>query len=192
MIDEYHLLCIISINNYYFIFQAAPKPWPFNPDNFLSSLEYAGPQLTCGIKGDWNGLYKQFIRSPNFNGWFNVRYKGMLMKLQVLQIEALASVVNNLVFTHKIIIFGYALFVYIYLFNTRFQDIKAWIEDKKEVELVDMILKIRQKLELCENKGYQLNKKIKDQLKVKMNDIISSLPDDLKNVLSNANNSPNR
>lgn len=55
-----------------------------------------------------------------------------------------------------------------------------------------MILKIRQKLDLCENKGYQLNKKIKDQLKVKMDDIISSLPEDLKNVLSNTNNSPNR
>lgn len=57
------------------------------------------------------------------------------------------------------------------------------------MELVDMILKIRQKLDLCENKGYQLNKKIKDQLKVKMDDIISSLPEDLKNVLSNTNNS---
>lgn len=78
------------------IFQAAPKPWPFNPDNFLASLEYAGPQLTCGIKGDWKGLYKQFFRSPNFNGWYNVRYKGMMMKLQVLQMEALSSVVKYL------------------------------------------------------------------------------------------------
>lgn len=80
----------------YLFFQAAPKPWPFNPDNFLASLEYAGPQLTCGIKGDWKGLYKQFFRSPNFNGWYNVRYKGMMMKLQVLQIEALSSVVKYL------------------------------------------------------------------------------------------------
>lgn len=137
-------------------FKAAPKPWPFNPDNFLASLEYAGPQLTCGIKGDWKGLYKQFFRSPNFNGWYNVRYKGMMMKLQVLQIEALSSV-----------------------------DINNWLEGKEEVEIVDMILKIRQKLDECESKGYQLNKRIKDQLKVKMDDIICSLPDDLKNVLSN-------
>lgn len=99
-----------------FIFQAAPKPWPFNPDNFLASLEYAGPQLTCGIKGDWKGLYKQFIRSSNFNGWFNVRYKGMLMKLQVLQIEALSSVVKYIViqrflFMYLCVLIFYAIFV---------------------------------------------------------------------------------
>lgn len=54
-----------------------------------------------------------------------------------------------------------------------------------------MILKIRQKLDLCERKGYPLGKKVKDQLKIKMDDIISSLPDDLKTVLSNKN-PPNR
>lgn len=52
-----------------------------------------------------------------------------------------------------------------------------------------MILKIRQKLDECENKGYPLNEIIKNQLKVKMDDIISSLPDDLKNVLFNKNTS---
>lgn len=67
------------------------------------------------------------------------------------------------------------------------KDIKNWLEGKQEVEIVDMILKIRQKLDECEHKGYPLNKRIKDQLKVKMDDIISSLPDDLKNVLSNKN-----
>lgn len=67
------------------------------------------------------------------------------------------------------------------------KDINNWLEGKQEVEIVDMILKIRQKLDECESKGYPLNKKIKDQLKVKMDDIICSLPDDLKNVLSNKN-----
>lgn len=52
---------------------------------------------------------------------------------------------------------------------------------------MDMILKIRQKLDECENLGYSLNKRVKDQLKLKMDDIICSLPDDLKNVLSNKN-----
>lgn len=48
-----------------------------------------------------------------------------------------------------------------------------------------MILKIRQNLELCESKGYPLNKRIKEQLKIKLDDIISTLPEDLKTVLSN-------
>lgn len=136
--------------------------------------------MTCGIKGDWKGLYKQFFRSPNFNGWYNVRYKGMMMKLQVLQIEALSSVVNILCYEYWWLI----LIFYFY-----FKDINNWLEGKQEVEIVDMILKIRQKLDECESKGYPLNKRIKDQLKVKMDDIISSLPDDLKNVLSNKNSS---
>jgi len=64
----------------------------------------------------------------------------------------------------------------------------SWLEGKQEVEIVDMILKIRQKLYDYENEStFQFNKKIKDQLQLKMNDIICSLPDDLKNVLSNKN-----
>lgn len=50
-----------------------------------------------------------------------------------------------------------------------------------------MILKIRQKLYDYEKKGYPLNKRINDQLKVKLEDAILSLPEDLKNVLSNKN-----
>lgn len=71
-----------------------------------------------------------------------------------------------------------------------FQDFNSWIDGKQEVEIVDMILKIRQKLYDCENKStFPFNKKIKEELQLKMDDIICSLPDDLKNVLSNKNSS---
>lgn len=73
--------------------QAAPQPWPFNPDDFIATLETSGPQLTSGIKGDWVGLYRKFFRSPNFSGWYNSRYKGMSQKLQILQLEALSDAV---------------------------------------------------------------------------------------------------
>ncbi|XP_054280264.1 protein DENND6A isoform X2 [Macrosteles quadrilineatus] len=72
-------------------YKAAPQPWPFNPDDFIASLETSGPQLTSGIKGDWVGLYRRFFRSPNFSGWYNARYKGMNQKLQILQLEALSD-----------------------------------------------------------------------------------------------------
>uniref|UniRef100_A0A1B6CG68 UDENN domain-containing protein n=1 Tax=Clastoptera arizonana TaxID=38151 RepID=A0A1B6CG68_9HEMI len=72
-------------------FKATPAPWPFNPDNFIASLETSGPQLTTGIKGDWVGLYRKFFRSPNFSGWYNARYKGMSEKLSILQLEALSD-----------------------------------------------------------------------------------------------------
>ncbi|XP_046682839.1 protein DENND6B isoform X2 [Homalodisca vitripennis] len=72
-------------------YKAAPQPWPFNPDDFIASLETSGPQLTSGVKGDWVGLYRKFFRSPNFSGWYNARYKGMSQKLQILQLEALSD-----------------------------------------------------------------------------------------------------
>lgn len=80
-----------TLSNIYL--QAAPTPLPFNPDDFFASLETAGPQLTSGIKGDWVGLYRRFFRSPNFNGWFNMRYTDLALKLQALQLEALSEAV---------------------------------------------------------------------------------------------------
>ncbi|CAH0391180.1 unnamed protein product [Bemisia tabaci] len=136
-------------------FKATPVPYPFNPDDFFASLESSGPQLTSRIKGDWEGLYRKFFRSLNFSGWYNAKYKKMAEKLEVLQLKALSDA-----------------------------DFKKWVLDKQEVERVDMILRIRHKIELCESQAVTLNDFTRDQLKVKINDIIASLPDDLKIVLS--------
>lgn len=38
--------------------QTPPQIRPFRQDDFLCSLEHAGPQLTCILKGDWLGLYR--------------------------------------------------------------------------------------------------------------------------------------
>ena len=38
--------------------QTPPQIQPFSQDDFLRSLEHAGPQLTCILKGDWLGLYR--------------------------------------------------------------------------------------------------------------------------------------
>lgn len=77
------------------VLQAAPPPLPFNPDDFFSTLEMTGPQLTSGIKGDWVGLYRKFFRSPNFNSWFDMRYTELALKLQALHMEALSDAVRN-------------------------------------------------------------------------------------------------
>ncbi|XP_066995986.2 protein DENND6A [Anabrus simplex] len=135
-------------------YKAAPTPRPFNPDDFLATLETSGPQLTSGIKGDWVGLYKRFFRSPNFSGWFNARYRELSQKLQALQLEALSDA-----------------------------DLKVWVQGKQEVEVVDMILRIRHKLEQSELEDLPLRDTTRDQLRLRMADIICTLPDDLKTVL---------
>ncbi|XP_065166347.1 protein DENND6B [Atheta coriaria] len=135
-------------------FKAAPMPLPFNPDQFFAMLETAGPQLTSGIKGDWIGLYRRFFKSPNFSAWFNIRYTELTMKLQALQLEALCEA-----------------------------DLKSWVHDKAEVEVVDMVLKIKNKITKCEQHAVGMNGTVRRQLEQKLQDIICSLPDDLRNIL---------
>jgi len=135
-------------------YKAAPSPWPFNPDDFVSSLEKSGPQLTSGIKGNWVGLYKRFFRSPNFIYWYNTRYKAMNDKLQVLQLEALSEA-----------------------------DLRHWVQGKQEVEVVDMLIKIRCRLEECKARNVKLSDSVKCALHKRMDDIVTTLPDDLRTVL---------
>lgn len=64
-----------------------------------------------------------------------------------------------------------------------FQDLKVWVQGKQEVEVVDMILRIRHKLEQSETNELPLSSSTKDQLRLRMADIICTLPDDLRTVL---------
>jgi len=75
-------------------YKAAPIPKPFNPDEFIATLETSGPQLTTGTKGDWVGLYRKFFRSCNFSAWYNARYREVSQKLQTLQLQALSDAVS--------------------------------------------------------------------------------------------------
>ena len=84
----------------------------FNTDDFLRSLESCGPQLTSTVKGDWEGLYKRFFKSPNFVGWYNARHSEVSTKLSLLHLECLSEA-----------------------------KIEIWMEGKAEVELVDMVLR---------------------------------------------------
>lgn len=76
-------------------FKAAPTPNQFKPDDFLSTLDQSGPHLTSTLRGDWEGLYKRFFRSPNFKGWFESRYSELTQTLQVLQLQALSDAVSQ-------------------------------------------------------------------------------------------------
>jgi hypothetical protein len=63
-----------------------------------------------------------------------------------------------------------------------FQDLKDWVQGKPEVEVVDMMLKIKDKITKCHEINIPVNDKVKEKLNQRLQDIISSLPDDLKNV----------
>uniref|UniRef100_A0A672LNE1 Protein DENND6A-like n=1 Tax=Sinocyclocheilus grahami TaxID=75366 RepID=A0A672LNE1_SINGR len=97
--------------------KSPPQLRPFNQEEFMKTLEKAGPQLTSRLKGDWIGLYRQFLRSPNFDGWFRNRRKEMTQKLEALHLEALCE-----------------------------EDLQLRIQKHTEVETVDLVLKLKEKL----------------------------------------------
>lgn len=130
-------------------FRAPPEPNPFNPEDFFSSLQQTGPQLTSGIKGDWIGLYKKFFKTPNFNAWFHDRHSNLTSKLRALQLEALAE-----------------------------SDLKNWSIGKQEVEIIDMVLKLREVLKTRP----PVQDNTKTLLARRLEDLTCVLPEDMKTL----------
>lgn len=64
-----------------------------------------------------------------------------------------------------------------------FKDLKLWMKGKPEVEIVDMVLKIKNKIDKTNEHDIPISNATKERLKQRLHDIISSLPEDLKNIL---------
>ncbi|XP_030382038.1 protein DENND6B [Scaptodrosophila lebanonensis] len=142
-------------------FKSAPNASSFKLDDFLNTLELSGPQLTSPVKGDWKGLYKRFFTSPNFRGWYEPRHRDLQLTLQDLQLQALSKA-----------------------------NLEHWAQDKQEVEIIDMILKLKQKLNLYSDKSqieglsWGSSNCTQEQIKEKIECMKSLLPIDLKNVVN--------
>uniref|UniRef100_A0A8C3B9H0 DENN domain containing 6B n=1 Tax=Cairina moschata TaxID=8855 RepID=A0A8C3B9H0_CAIMO len=141
--------------------QRAITPWknppqirPFRLDDFMKTLEHAGPQLTCVLKGDWLGLYRRFFKSPNFDGWYRQRHKEMTQKLEALHLEAICEA-----------------------------NIVAWMKDKSEVEIVDLVLKLREKLVRARCQHLPVKEETLQRVGLYIDTVIDSLPEDLQAVL---------
>ncbi|XP_030770272.1 protein DENND6B isoform X2 [Rhinopithecus roxellana] len=137
--------------------QKSITPWkirPFSQDDFLRSLEHAGPQLTCILKGDWLGLYRRFFKSPHFDGWYRQRHKEMALKLEALHLEAICEA-----------------------------NIETWMKDKSEVEIVDLVLKLREKLVRAQGHQLPVKEATLQRAQLYIETVIGSLPKDLQAVL---------
>lgn len=60
----------------------------------------------------------------------------------------------------------------------------AWVQDKQEVEIVDMVLRIRQKLEKSNLDDIPLGYSVQEMLQERINEITRTLPEDLRAILS--------
>uniref|UniRef100_A0A8C7ZMU7 DENN/MADD domain containing 6Aa n=1 Tax=Oryzias sinensis TaxID=183150 RepID=A0A8C7ZMU7_9TELE len=134
--------------------KSPPQLRPFNQQDFMKTLEKAGPQLTSRLKGDWIGLYRCFLKSPNFDGWFRSRRKEMTQKLEALHLEALCE-----------------------------EDLQQRIQKHTEVEAVDLVLKLKDKLTQAEREQLPLQPGTLPKLRSHIEALIRTLPEDLQGIL---------
>ena len=61
----------------------------------------------------------------------------------------------------------------------------SWLRGKREVEVVDMVLRIREKLDsaLAEGESLPVSPQTRQHLKVQLDTVLNSLPEDLRAVL---------
>uniref|UniRef100_A0A8D8W6C4 Protein DENND6B n=1 Tax=Cacopsylla melanoneura TaxID=428564 RepID=A0A8D8W6C4_9HEMI len=139
----------------------SPRPNPFDQEEFLADLSKPGGLLTSKTKGDWVNLYKRFFNSPNFQGWYDQKLKDIQQKLTELHLEKLSE-----------------------------EDFKVWVKDKKEVELIDMIMNIQNKLkEIFSAETNARKESVHRKLKDCICDIRNALPLDTQSFLKDMDGS---
>uniref|UniRef100_A0A3B4VEF4 DENN/MADD domain containing 6Aa n=1 Tax=Seriola dumerili TaxID=41447 RepID=A0A3B4VEF4_SERDU len=134
--------------------KSPPQLRPFIQQDFMKTLEKAGPQLTSRLKGDWIGLYRHFLKSPNFDGWFRNRRREMTQKLEALHLEALCE-----------------------------EDLQQRIQKHTEVETVDLVLKLKDKLSQAEREQLPVRPGTLPKLRAHIDAVILALPEDLQGIL---------
>ncbi|XP_073738663.1 protein DENND6B isoform X14 [Callorhinus ursinus] len=152
---EHYMASLMPLQKSITPWKTPPQIRPFRQDDFLRSLEHAGPQLTCILKGDWLGLYRRFFKSPHFDGWYRQRHKEMAQKLEALHLEAICEA----------------------------QNIETWMKDKSEVEVVDLVLKLREKLVQAQGHQLPVKEAALQRAQLHIETVIGSLPKDLQAVL---------
>uniref|UniRef100_A0A8C0H7G7 DENN domain containing 6B n=1 Tax=Chelonoidis abingdonii TaxID=106734 RepID=A0A8C0H7G7_CHEAB len=151
---EHYIVSLMPLQRAITPWKNPPQIRPFRQEDFMKTLEHAGPQLTCVLKGDWLGLYRRFFKSPNFDGWYRQRHKEMTQKLEALHLEAICEA-----------------------------NIVAWMKDKSEVEIVDLVLKLREKLIRARCHHLPVKEETLQRVGLYVETIIGSLPEDLQTVL---------
>lgn len=78
--------------------QTPPQIRPFSQDEFLSTLDHAGPQLTSLLRGDWIGLYRWASRVwviQVFSVFLSLSFYFLFPSQEVLQVSKLWRLVPS-------------------------------------------------------------------------------------------------
>uniref|UniRef100_A0A914WA65 UDENN domain-containing protein n=1 Tax=Plectus sambesii TaxID=2011161 RepID=A0A914WA65_9BILA len=152
---ERYLASLMPLQKQISPFKAAPQARRFDLEEFLATVADSGPGLTSGLKGNWTGLYRRFVESANFDGWLRQRRKEVDHKLQLLHLEVLCA--------------------------TDFSECD--LPARHEVELVDLVLKLLDKIEFAESNPDSVSSAQRTKLQAQMRTILATVDEDLKSVL---------
>lgn len=135
-------------------FKSTPNIQPFNQDDFFKLLQVSGPSSTCGIKGDWEGLYRKFFRTANFATWYEARIEQVNKQLDQLHINIILE-----------------------------SDLLTWVKCRSEVEAVDMVLTLKDKIKQCSSEADKNGETVK-KLNQLVKQMVTVLPPDLHSILA--------
>lgn len=154
---ERYLASLMPLQKQISPFKAPPSPRAFQMEEFMASLDMNGPQLTSGLKGDWVGLYKAFLSTENANVWLRGRLEEVGEKLEVLHLESICSARLD----------------------------KEILGGREELELVDLLLKLRDKEAFLDRHAERL--KLSNDFRQKLSDqkdaVLEALSPDLRDSL---------
>lgn len=88
---ERYFVSLLPLRKYYQANREPPAIREFDQEEFLKTVDQYGPQLTCGLKGDWKELYKHFLSTPNFALWLSNRQQEANAKIYSLYLETVAN-----------------------------------------------------------------------------------------------------
>ncbi|KAK9763078.1 hypothetical protein K7432_010582 [Basidiobolus ranarum] len=148
-----------------------PRLKPFKQDDFMKSLQEHGPQVqfkTTFGNSDWLDFYRQFLKCGNFATWLQWRTAEAQKELQRKYLEVLCDA-----------------------------DLNQWMSGKHEVELVDLLLRVKEELKIGDedvspadsgestgSRNCHLTDKQRDKLEKQSDVLVSGLPPDLRATLS--------
>lgn len=141
-------------------FRQPPLLQQFQQDAFIASLNESSLKINTdlkGLRGNWKELYRKFIKSPNFELWFQSKRSEANQRLELLHVQQLCEA-----------------------------DLYRWKTDKHEVEIVDMLLWIRDRYDALQRLGDYPD--LQDHLKNHIDTLLEVVPTDLQGTLKPAFN----
>lgn len=137
-------------------FKQPPIMKHFKIEDFINRLDTTGPHLTSLVKGDWIGLYRRFLRSPNFVHWYHSRTNEANNKILSLHLETVGDT-----------------------------NLATFLNDKPEVELVDLILRLKENLKCAVNNRLRISSETEQKIQENIAKIIDKLPEDSRQLFEN-------